>query len=108
MSRIRSLCQTATRPRCFFQNRSLCPTSRIQCYGHEKPKDAEQEAFREDNGHVDEQKRKKKPTMAQLDEEVRAKLEGRSGGGGEAGLELEGGKAVAMKRSVKENMFRLI
>ena len=49
-----------------------------------------------------------KKTIAQLDEEVRQKLEGSSGGGGEARLELENGKPVAMKRGVKENMFRLI
>ncbi|KAI4146120.1 MAG: hypothetical protein LQ340_006041 [Diploschistes diacapsis] len=54
-----------------------------------------------------EQPRKKK-TVAELDEELRQKLEARSGDGGEAGLELEGGKPVAMKRGVKENMFRLI
>ena len=47
-------------------------------------------------------------TMAQLDEELREKLEGRSGDGGAAGLELEDGKPVAMKRGVEENMFRLI
>jgi hypothetical protein len=49
-----------------------------------------------------------KKTMAQLDEELRMKLEGRSGDGGTAGLELENGKPVAMKRGVRENMFRLI
>ena len=47
-------------------------------------------------------------TMAQLDEELRQKLEGRSGDGGVAGLELEDGKPVAMKRGVRDNMFRLI
>ena len=52
--------------------------------------------------------KKPKKTMAQLDEELRLKLEGRSGDGGAAGLELENGKAVAMKRGVRENMFRLI
>lgn len=46
--------------------------------------------------------------MAEMDEELRLKLEGISGDGGEAGLELEDGKPVAMKRGVKENMFRLI
>ena len=46
--------------------------------------------------------------MAEADEELRLKLEGISGGGGEAGLELENGQPVAMKRSVRENMFRLI
>ena len=46
--------------------------------------------------------------MAELDDELRLKLEGISGDGGEAGLELEDGMPVAMKRSVKNNMFRLI
>lgn len=49
-----------------------------------------------------------KKTVAEQDEELRRKLEGISGDGGEAGLELENGQPVAMKRSVKENMFRLI
>ena len=51
---------------------------------------------------------KRKKTMAELDTELREKLEGRSGDGGAAGLELEDGKPAAMKRSVRENMFRLI
>ena len=46
--------------------------------------------------------------MAEQDEELRQKLEGISGEGGAAGLELEDGQPVAMKRSVKNNMFRLI
>ncbi|RDW68032.1 hypothetical protein BP6252_09428 [Coleophoma cylindrospora] len=49
-----------------------------------------------------------KKTVAELDAELLEKLENRSGEGGVAGLEYEGGKAVAMKRGVKENMFRLI
>ncbi len=51
---------------------------------------------------------KKKKTMAELDEELRMKMEGRSGEGGEAGLELEDGRPAAMKRGVRNNMFRLI
>jgi len=51
---------------------------------------------------------KRKKTVAELDEELRLKLEGISGDGGVSGLELENGKAVAMKRGVKENVFRLI
>ncbi|KAL8862181.1 MAG: hypothetical protein Q9178_001637 [Gyalolechia marmorata] len=51
---------------------------------------------------------KKKKTMAELDEELRMKMEGKSGEGGEAGLELEDGRPAAMKRGVKNNMFRLI
>jgi len=50
----------------------------------------------------------KKKTMAELDEELRLKLEGISGEGGSAGIEYEGGKAVGLKRGVRENMFRVI
>lgn len=47
-------------------------------------------------------------TVAQADAEMMRKMAGLSGGGGEAGVEYEDGKAVAMKRSVRNNMFRLI
>ena len=59
------------------------------------------------DAHVEKELKKKK-TMAQLDEEMRMAMEGHAGDGGEAGLELEGGKAVSMKRGVRENMFRYI
>jgi hypothetical protein len=52
--------------------------------------------------------KEKKKTIAELDEELRLKLEERSGDGGMAGIELEDGKPSAMKRSVRENMFRVI
>lgn len=51
---------------------------------------------------------KLKKSTQQLDEELQAAMEGRSGDGGLAGAELEGGKAVSMKRGVRENMFRYI
>ena len=51
---------------------------------------------------------KKPKTMAELDKEMRSAMENLAGDGGEAGVELEGGKAVAMKRGVRENMFRYI
>jgi hypothetical protein len=51
---------------------------------------------------------KLKKTMEQIDEELRLKLEGISGEGGNAGVEYEGGKAVGLKRGVRENMFRVI
>ena len=50
----------------------------------------------------------KKPSTADLDEELRKRMDGLSGDGGEAGVEYEDGKPVAMKRSVKNNMFRYI
>ncbi|KAI0114271.1 hypothetical protein F4776DRAFT_666939 [Hypoxylon sp. NC0597] len=43
----------------------------------------------------------KKKTMAELDAELQQKMSGISGDGGEAGVEYEDGKPVAMKRSVK-------
>ncbi|KAJ9391329.1 hypothetical protein DTO063F5_939 [Paecilomyces variotii] len=51
---------------------------------------------------------KKMKTMADLDDELRQKLENMSGEGGASGLEYENGKPVAMKRSVRNNMFRYI
>lgn len=51
---------------------------------------------------------KPQETQAQQDAELRQKLEDISGGGGTAGLELEDGQPTAMKRGVRENMFRLI
>jgi len=46
--------------------------------------------------------------MAEMDEELRLKMEGIAGDGGASGVEYEDGKPVAMKRSVKNNMFRYI
>lgn len=46
--------------------------------------------------------------MAELDEELRQKMSGLSGDGGESGVEYEDGQPVSMKRSVKNNMFRYI
>jgi len=50
----------------------------------------------------------KKKTIAEMDEELRVKLEGLSGDGGASGVEYEGGKAEGLKRNVKANMFRVI
>ncbi|KAH6842493.1 hypothetical protein B0I37DRAFT_197945 [Chaetomium sp. MPI-CAGE-AT-0009] len=50
----------------------------------------------------------KKKTQQEMDEELRQKLEGISGDGGASGVVYEDGKPVAMKRSVRENMFRYI
>jgi hypothetical protein len=50
----------------------------------------------------------KKKTSAELDQELREKLEGMSGDGGGAGVEYENGRAEGLKRGVKSNMFRVI
>ncbi|EXJ75340.1 uncharacterized protein A1O5_02036 [Cladophialophora psammophila CBS 110553] len=52
--------------------------------------------------------KKSHKSMAEADEEMRQAMENLAGDGGEAGLELEDGKPVAMKRGVRENMFRYI
>ena len=49
-----------------------------------------------------------KKTMAELDEELRQKMSGIAGDGGASGVEYEDGKPVAMKRGVRNNMFRYI
>ncbi len=66
----------------------------------QSPQDQQKNAKQQQHSH--------KKTMAELDEELRQKLEGLSGEGGASGIELEDGKPVAMKRGVRENMFRLI
>lgn len=50
----------------------------------------------------------KKKSILQQDEELRQKMSGLSGDGGDSGVEYEDGKPVSMKRSVKNNMFRYI
>lgn len=55
-----------------------------------------------------ESKRKVAKSVAQSDEELRERLEQMSGEGGASGIEYEDGKPTAMKRSVRNNMFRYI
>jgi hypothetical protein len=50
----------------------------------------------------------KKKTVAELDVEFRQKMEELAGDGGAAGIEYEDGQPVAMKRGVRENMYRYI
>ncbi|PQE07889.1 hypothetical protein CJF32_00003004 [Rutstroemia sp. NJR-2017a WRK4] len=58
-------------------------------------------------GNKGENRTSGKKTMAQLDDELRAKMEGREGS---AGIEYENGKPVTdgFKRGVRTNMFRVI
>ncbi|OCL14561.1 hypothetical protein AOQ84DRAFT_371169 [Glonium stellatum] len=67
---------------------------------HQTPKSEAKEA------RSVEQPRKK--TQAELDAELQLKMQNIAGDGGEAGIELEDGQPVAMKRSVRNNMFRYI
>jgi hypothetical protein len=97
---------TCLRPRCQAVTRPISRSiSTVSTTNAKASTDANDNAVKD--GEQAKTKEAKK-TMAQLDEELRMKLEGRSGDGGAAGLELENGKPVAMKRGVRENMFRLI
>ncbi|KAJ5488778.1 hypothetical protein N7539_003668 [Penicillium diatomitis] len=51
---------------------------------------------------------KKTQSVADADAQLRERLEKMSGEGGAAGIEYEDGKPSAMKRGVRNNMFRLI
>jgi hypothetical protein len=81
------------------------------------PSESKDQEFREEkaaeelllsDSQSEQETKPKKKTMAALDEELRLKLEDISGEGGGAGIEYEGGKAVGLKRGVRENMFRVI
>ena len=50
----------------------------------------------------------KTKTVSQADAELRERLEQMSGEGGASGIEYEDGKPNAMKRGVRNNMFRII
>lgn len=93
--------------------------SRVPLISHVRPASSQPRSHQEElhqnrnpkkqAGEEDSDKTKiKKKTMAELDAELQQKMSGISGDGGEAGIEYEDGKPVAMKRSVKNNMFRYI
>lgn len=63
---------------------------------------------RADNKDTLDTVKKVQKTMEEADEEMRRAMENLAGDGGDAGVELEDGKPVAMKRGVRENMFRYI
>ncbi|KAI1456082.1 hypothetical protein F4805DRAFT_250409 [Annulohypoxylon moriforme] len=79
----------------------------VSSQAHSQPENLskEQESAKEKGPAT---KQAKKKTMAELDTELQRKMSGLSGDGGEAGVEYENGQPVAMKRSVRENMFRYI
>ncbi|KAI9854804.1 MAG: hypothetical protein M1824_006559 [Vezdaea acicularis] len=76
----------------------------------QEPEDIQVQNEKEKPTEIQERKgqQQRKKSLAELDDELRAKLEERSGDGGSAGLELEDGNPVSMKRGVKNNMFRYI
>ncbi|KXT03189.1 hypothetical protein AC578_4794 [Pseudocercospora eumusae] len=85
--------------------RTFATTASVHAKDEQPSKDDQQIAAR-----AQEVEKKSSPSKTQneLDEELMRKLAGISGDGGESGVEYEDGKPVAMKRGVKNNMFRLI
>ncbi|KAL4946341.1 hypothetical protein BDV06DRAFT_136581 [Aspergillus oleicola] len=89
--------------------RSICSTTRLQSSSGTGSQSPEQANDSKQQSTPEPQKpRKAAKTVAQEDEELRRRLEERSGEGGAAGLEYEDGKPQTMKRSVRNNMFRYI
>jgi len=57
-----------------------------------EPSQATAKSTEQKNSQVEEKPAPKKKTIAELDEELRQKMSGIAGDGGEAGVELEGGQ----------------
>ena len=60
------------------------------------------------HGTRSDEKSQKPKTIKELDDELRMKMAGLAGDGGEAGVEYEDGEPTPMKRSVRNNLFRVI
>lgn len=99
----RALTTSITRVPC---TRTLQTTARA-AGAASKPQPSTQSTQSKQESAKDSSKPKKK-TSAELDQELREKLEGMSGEGGGAGVEYENGRAEGLKRGVKSNMFRVI
>ena len=104
---------------------SILPSPRIGCFSttshrlaaskeqelldESKPKDQTNEKqHNKSESTVKTKPATKKLTVAEQDELLRKKMAGIEGDGGASGVEYENGQPVAMKRSVKNNMFRYI
>lgn len=73
--------------------RPLQQTIRLSCTtSTSEPSQAEADASEQKKPQDQEKPAPKKKTIAELDEELRQKMSGIAGDGGEAGVELEGGQ----------------
>ncbi|KAF4993231.1 hypothetical protein FGRMN_6595 [Fusarium graminum] len=86
--------------------RAIHTTPRVLTATPKSPPPAQAKLESKDSSKAQTTPRKK--TLAELDQELREKMEGMSGEGGGAGVEYENGKAEGLKRGVKSNMFRVI
>ncbi|KAL4867133.1 hypothetical protein BDV12DRAFT_123655 [Aspergillus spectabilis] len=92
--------------------RSICSTTPLKSQSNPDKSalngESTQKASKEEPTSEPSKQRETTKSMAQEDEELRRRLEDMSGEGGAAGIEYEDGKPQAMKRSVRNNMFRYI
>ena len=80
-------------------------TSKGQSSSSENTKQADEKISSIDKSSTREKQHK---TMVEKDQDLMQKMAGLSGDGGASGVEYEDGEPVAMKRSVRNNMFRYI
>ncbi|KAJ5695773.1 hypothetical protein N7536_006185 [Penicillium majusculum] len=89
-----------------------CLGGLINAQGHRNPESKQEESNQVSKNSNEVNKRHTPPpkakTVSQADAELRERLEQMSGAGGACGIEYEDGKPNAMKRGVRNNMFRLI
>jgi len=92
------------------QRKRLLHSSTVLLSSQQNEANSERKDEASKSGKSTEERSDKKPrkTQAQLDADMQAAMEGHAGDGGLAGAEFEGGKAVSMKRGVRDNMFRYI
>ncbi|KAJ5616950.1 hypothetical protein N7537_002064 [Penicillium hordei] len=90
-----------------------CLGGLIDSQGHQNPESKQEKGDQvSKNSENQDNKRHTLPpkakTVSEADAELRERLEQMSGAGGACGIEYEDGKPNAMKRGVRNNMFRLI
>ncbi|CAI7647968.1 unnamed protein product [Penicillium glandicola] len=86
---------------------------KVNSQGHENSKSRQEQNNQTLNNSSNQDNKRhtlppKAKTVSQADAELRERLEQMSGGGGASGIEYEDGKPNAMRRGVRNNMFRLI
>ncbi|KAI1654351.1 hypothetical protein F4813DRAFT_399072 [Daldinia decipiens] len=89
----------------------VLPPSRLLTFSQRLASSQSHSQYQENNQHSASTDREsvttaknqgKQKTMAEIDAELQRKMSGLSGDGGEAGIEYEDGKPVAMKRGVRD------
>ncbi|CAI7644518.1 unnamed protein product [Penicillium viridicatum] len=96
-----------------YQQHSEHQKLKVNSQGHRNPESKQEESNQVSKDFSNQDNKRHTPppkakTVSQADAELRERLEQMSGAGGACGIEYEDGKPNAMKRGVRNNMFRLI